>query len=293
MTAEPRLEEPHPNTITRPYRGLSVQDVDIPLTPARVEALLRRREIYRRTAYLVLRNEPDTALVAVGEPGPAVLAGGGLRGCRAGHHRGSMIPPRTSATPRRAPPALAPPGQRAPYVVEAASSTGIGGPAPLTIGVTEVIATLPKLLAMAEQVIAFETSRGQAHARRRRRAVAGQPAPRCLLPCCGSVYTGREVSFLDYHPPYHRVAADRLRTVPPFHQHFGAEPAGGLAPTRGLPARRRARQVLPERGVQVDGATAVVPWAPGRGAPAIQLCGLLAARPGPSARHWPAPGCGT
>ena len=25
---------PEPNTITRPYRGLSVQDVDVPLTPA-------------------------------------------------------------------------------------------------------------------------------------------------------------------------------------------------------------------------------------------------------------------
>ena len=58
MTTGPRLEEPPPNAITRPYRGLSVQEVDIPLTPGHVEDLLRRREIYRRTAYLVLRNEP-------------------------------------------------------------------------------------------------------------------------------------------------------------------------------------------------------------------------------------------
>ena len=66
------ITEPAPNTITRPYRGLSVQDVDVPLTPAGIEGLLRGREIYRRTAYLVLRNGPDTALVAVrpADPGP-------------------------------------------------------------------------------------------------------------------------------------------------------------------------------------------------------------------------------
>ena len=66
------IAEPAPNTITRPYRGLSVQDVDVPLTPAGIEGLLRGREIYRRTAYLVLRNGPDTALVAVrpADPGP-------------------------------------------------------------------------------------------------------------------------------------------------------------------------------------------------------------------------------
>ena len=44
------IPDPAPNTITRPYRGLSVQEVDIPLTPTAIEALLRSREIYRRTA---------------------------------------------------------------------------------------------------------------------------------------------------------------------------------------------------------------------------------------------------
>ncbi len=71
------IAEPAPNTITRPYRGLSVQEVDVPLTPAGIEGLLSHREIYRRTAFLVLRNGPDTALVAVrpGRSRPAVLPG--------------------------------------------------------------------------------------------------------------------------------------------------------------------------------------------------------------------------
>ena len=34
MIAESTIELPEPNTITRPYRGLSVQEVDIPLTQA-------------------------------------------------------------------------------------------------------------------------------------------------------------------------------------------------------------------------------------------------------------------
>ena len=61
----PRIEEPEPNAITRPYRGLSVQETDIPLTPAAIGDLLSRREIYRRTGYLVLRGHGQTALVAV------------------------------------------------------------------------------------------------------------------------------------------------------------------------------------------------------------------------------------
>src|SRR5947209_1100208 len=44
----PRIKEPEPNAITRPYRGLSVQETDIPLTPAAIGDLLSRREIYRR-----------------------------------------------------------------------------------------------------------------------------------------------------------------------------------------------------------------------------------------------------
>lgn len=48
MSAASGIGEPQPNMITRPYRGLSVQDVDIPLTPSRIEALLRSRDIYRR-----------------------------------------------------------------------------------------------------------------------------------------------------------------------------------------------------------------------------------------------------
>ena len=42
-----------------------MQEVDVPLTLRPSGDLLSRREIYRRTAYLVLRGHGQTALVAV------------------------------------------------------------------------------------------------------------------------------------------------------------------------------------------------------------------------------------
>ena len=90
MTAGPGLELPEPNTITRPYRGLSVQEVDIPLTPAAIGDLLRGRDIYRRTAYLALRSGgPDGpgGRPAAGS-GPAVLARGRAAGAVRTHGNG-------------------------------------------------------------------------------------------------------------------------------------------------------------------------------------------------------------
>src|SRR5918994_2579545 len=59
------IPDPAPNTITRPYRGLSVQEVDVPLTEPDLMEFLLGREVYRRSEYLVFRNQGETALVAV------------------------------------------------------------------------------------------------------------------------------------------------------------------------------------------------------------------------------------
>ena len=59
------LADPAPNTISRPYRGLSVQDVEVPLTDLGLVPFLLGREVYRRTDYLVLRRAGRAALVAV------------------------------------------------------------------------------------------------------------------------------------------------------------------------------------------------------------------------------------
>ena len=302
MTTEPRLEEPPPNTITRPYRGLSVQEVDIPLTPGHVEDLLRRREIYRRTAYLVLRNEPHTALVAVRPERPDLLFSpvAELRYLSGPDATLWIDDPATDVGNASSLAATALAHRRdgvLAYVVQGRFEhvNFIWRPAPLTIGVTEVIPPHPpKLLAMAEQVIAFDEDlppvRLTLDAVDVCQLMAANPAPRYLLPCRGSgVATGQEISFLDCHPPYHPdwllIGCERSRQ---FHQHFyGAEPRRvELCPkarAAGPPgALLLAKCCLLERGVQVDGATAVVPW--GANLDEVRtairaLCGLPAAEP--------------
>jgi hypothetical protein len=302
MTAGPGIGEPQPNTITRPYRGLSVQDVDIPLTPAHIESLLGGREIYRRTAFLVLRNKLDTALVAVLPARPdllfspvaelRVLSGPATTAWidEPSADVGNASSLAATALARRRDGILA-------YVIRGRYEhvNFIWRPAPVTIAVTEVIPPHPpKLLAMAEQVVAFDEDLPPVSfaldAVDVRQLMAANPAPRYLLPCRGSgVATGQEVSFLDCHPPYHRdwllIGCERSRQ---FHHHFyGAEPGRvELCPkarAAGSPgARVLTKCCLLERGVQVNGGTAVVPW--GANLDEVRtalraLCGLAAAEP--------------
>jgi hypothetical protein len=276
----PRIEEPEPNAITRPYRGLSVQETDIPLTPAAIGDLLSRREIYRRTGYLVLRGHGQTALVAVRPEDPdrlfspvaelRVLSGPAttawidepetdvgnataLATAALAHHRDGLLA----------------------YVVRGRFEhvNFIWRPAPLPITVTEVIPPHPpKLLAMAEQVVGYDEDLPPVSlaldAVDVRELVAANPAAHYLLPCRGGgLPAGPDVSFLDCHPSYHAdwllVGCERSRQ---FHQHFyGSEPRRVDLCPRARAAAAAGTRVLTkccllERGIEVNGATAVVPW---------------------------------
>jgi hypothetical protein len=285
VTAE-RIAVPEPNTITRPYRGLSVQEVDVPLTPDGIGELLRGREIYRRTAYLALRRAGQTALVAVRPADPdrlfspvaelRVLAGPGATawiedpgtdvGNASSLAAAALAHRRTSGDD----------GVLA-YVVQGRYEhvNFIWRPAPVPVAVTEVVPPHPpKLLAMAEQVVGFDEDLPPVDlaldAVDVRRLVAAHPAPHYLLPCRGSgLPAGPEVSFLDTHPAHRPdwllIGCERSRQ---FHEHFyGADPsrvdlcprarAGGAAP--GGP-RVLTKCCLLERGIEVEGTTAVVPW---------------------------------
>ena len=274
------IADPEPNTITRPYRGLSVQDVDIPLAPADIGALLRRREIYRRTAFLALRNGRGTALVAVRPEDPDLLFSpvAELRVLSGPATTMWIDEPAADVGNASSLAAVALAHRRdetLAYVVQGRFEhvNFIWQPAPLTVGVTEVIPPHPpKLLAMAEQVIGFDEDLPPVSlaldAVDVRQLMAANPAPHYLLPCRGGgAPSGGEVSFLDCHPPYHPdwllIGCDRSRQ---FHQHFyGAEPRRvELCPRAravGPPGTRvLTKCCLLERGVQVDGAVAVVPW---------------------------------
>jgi len=274
------IGEPAPNTITRPYRGLSVQDVDIPLTPAAVEALIRGRETYRRTAYLALRNGGDAALVAVWpertdtlfspvaevrmlsgpqttlwitDPGTDVGNATALAQAALKHHRDVVLA----------------------YLVQGKFEhvNFIWRPSPVPIRVTEVIPPFPpKLLAMAEQVVAFDEDLPPVQLNLDAVSVADlvarHPAPHYLLPCrgCGVAAAG-EISFLDGHPAYRPdwllIGCERSLQ---FHEHFYRSRPGQVdlcprARSAGPPGELLLTKCcLLERGIEVDGRTAVVPW---------------------------------
>ena len=302
VSSAPGIAEPEPNTITRPYRGLSVQDVDIPLTPSAIEALLRSRDIYRRTTFIIVRNGPQAALAAVRpqHPGQLFSPVAELRVLSGPDTTLWINEPATDVGNASALAATALAHRRdgvLAYVVQGRFEhvNFIWQPAPLTVAVTEVIPPHPpKLLAMAEQVVAFDEDLPPVtltlDAVDVRELMAATPAPRYLLPCRGSgVATGQEISFLDCHPPYHPdwllIGCDRSRQ---FHQHFyGAEPSRvDLCPkarAASVPgARLLTKCCLLERGVQVEGTTAVVPW--GANLDEVRtairaLCGLPAAEP--------------
>jgi hypothetical protein len=272
------IPDPAPNTITRPYRGLSVQEVDVPLTELELMPYLLGREVYRRTDYLVLRNHAETAVVAVrkasSEPlfSPVIEA----RVLALPHQVVSIDAPQTdvgnASALARAALEHRRDGVRA-YVVQGRYEhvNFIWEPAPVRIRVTEVVPPEPpKLLAMAEQVVAFDEDLPPIElvldAVDIRELAAANPSAHYLLPCRGSgVELGGDVAFLDTRPDERQdwlmIGCERSLQ---FHRHFyGDEP-----PRADICPRRRPASAGPtltkccllERGLEVDGTTAVVPW---------------------------------
>jgi hypothetical protein len=274
------LADPAPNTISRPYRGLSVQDVEVPLTELGLVPFLLGREVYRRTDYLVLRRAGRAALVAVRkeslEPlfspviearmlaGPDEVVAIGSPDTDVGN---ATALARAALTNRRA-------GARA-YVVRGRYEhvNFIWEPTPVRIRVTEVVPPEPpKLFAMAEQAIAFDEDLPPIDlvldAVDVRALAAENPAPRYLLPCRGcGVDLDAEIAFLDTRPAQRRdwVMVGCERSLQ-FHRHFyGDEP-----PRVDICPRRRAETLdgepalskccLLERGIEVQDGAAVVPW---------------------------------
>lgn len=310
------IAEPAANTITRPYRGLSVQDVDVPLTADAIGALLSRRDIYRRTAFLVLRNHGDTALVAVRPRDPDALFSpvAELRVLSGPQATAWIEDPSVDVSNASALAAAALARRRdgvLGYVVQGRFEhvNFIWRPAPLTVRVTEVVPPHPpKLLAMAEQAVGFDEDLPPVtlvpDTVDVRNIMADHPAPRYLLPCRGSgVVSDGEVSFLDCHPEprpdWLLIGCDRSVQ---FYEHFyGGQPRRiDLCPrarVAGQPGERvLTKCCLLERDIQVDGATAVVPWGANLDevrAALRALCGLAPAglvRAAPAGAAGPPPG---
>ena len=271
---------PAPNTITRPYRGLSVQETDVPLTEPDLMAFLIGREVYRRTDYLVLRNGAETALLGVRKASltplfSPVIEARLLAGPddvvwieAPGTDVGNASALASAARAHARPDALA-------YVVRGRYEhvNFIWAPAPVRIHVTEVVPPEPaKLFAMAEQVVAFDEDLPPIElvldSVDIRVLAAQHPSDRYLLPCRGSgIDLGGAVDFLDTRPA---VREDWLllgceRSMQ-FHRHFyGDEPSRVDICPRKRPAPSDGSLTLTkccllERGVDLEPGRAVVPW---------------------------------
>jgi hypothetical protein len=272
---------PEPNTVTRPYRGLSMQETDVPLTEVDLVSWLLGREVYRRTDYLVLKGAAGVALVAVRkeslEPlfSPVVEAR-----LLAGPDQVVWVEsPETdvgnASALARAALANERPGALAYVVLGRYEHVNfIWAPAPVRIRVTEVVPPEPaKLFDLAEQVVAFDEDLPPVElvldAVDIREIAAGNVADHYLLPCRGSgVDLPGDVSFLDTRPAVREdwlmIGCERSLQ---FHRHFfGDEPARvDICPRRRDQATSDGSLALTkccllERGVQVEPGRAVVPW---------------------------------
>jgi hypothetical protein len=274
------ISEPEANTISRPYRGLSIQDVDVSLCPADLIAFLLGREVYRRTNYLVLRNGENSALVEVRKASETPLFS-------------PVVDARVLAGPEstvfvrepdvdvgnatalgRVAARHARPGAKAYVVLGRFEHVNfIWKPQPVQVTVTEVVPPEPpKLLAQAEQAIAFDEDLPPIELELEAvdiREIAGRhSAASYLLPCRGSgIDLPAPVEFLDTRPvkrgDWLLIGCERSLQ---FHRHFyGDEPERvDICPRKrdsekGA-ALRLVKCCLLERGVEMDGRTAVVPW---------------------------------
>jgi hypothetical protein len=275
------IPDPAPNTITRPYRGLSVQEIDVDLTEDRLLDHLMGREVYRRTEYLALRHRERVALVQVRKESlvplfsPVVEARVLAGPDQTAWIEDAGVDAGNATAMARAAARHARPGIRAYLVMGRYQHVNfIWEPAPLRVHVTEVVPPEPpKLLAMAEQAVAFDEDLPPLdlvlEAVDIRGLAADHPAQRYLLPCRGSgVDLTAPVHFLDTRP------AERLdwtligceRSLQ-FHRHFyGEEPERvDFCPRQRQPMSdpsdlRLVKCCLLERGIEVEDNTAVVPW---------------------------------
>jgi hypothetical protein len=273
------IELPTPNYTTRPYRGLSVQEVDFDLTRSAITRYLMGREVYRRTSHLLLCNNGQMALVTVRKESTAPLFS-------------PVIELRVLALPEQVEfveSATADVGNATALAQVAAAHRRQGAlvyvvrglyqhinfiwdPQPIPIRVVEVVPPWPpKLYAMAQQAVAFDEDLPPIELVLDivdiTKIAEINPAADYLLPCrgAGAEVAGR-VSYLDTRPPnrldWLMIGCDRSLE---FHRHFYTdEPARiDICPRRrvwGADDLTLVKCCVLERGLELEPKVAVVPW---------------------------------
>jgi hypothetical protein len=273
------VNEIGPNFIARPYRGVSVQEVDT-LEPEELRRHLLSRPVYRRTEFVVAVRGGERAVVQVERAGgDEILVP--VRDARvlSGPAETSFIVDAsvdTANASQMAAAALAHGGEARVHVVEGRFQhvNFIVEPAPLHVRVVEVVPPLPpKLLEQARAVLAYDQELAPLALHLvpidLRALARAHPADRYVLPCrCAGLELDAPVDFLDAGPPqaaqWTLVGCERSRQI-----HvalYGHEPSEQVdfcplviegdedaGPTL-------LKCCLRERGVERSGRRLTVPW---------------------------------
>lgn len=256
-------------------REVSVVDVDVPLTITALDALLRGRQAYRRTRYIVARRRADVAVLEVRKQRAEPLFSEIIEvELLAGPDECAVVfdPTVDVAVPSQLAAAAA--GVSARCVVVEGRYAYIGficDPAPVRIRIVDVVPPEPaklvdqaqRVLAVAQDLppVAFDVDLLDL------RALAGTAdAAVTLFPCRASgLVADGATAYLDQRPEradWVLVGCARSREI---HQWFyGDEPVVvDTCPRRRLgdaDVPTLVRCCLRESGIERDGCTVVVPW---------------------------------
>ena len=276
------IADPAPNLMSRPYRGLSVQEVSFELTQTALLGWITGRNVYRRTEFILVRNGAASALITLGRRESTELFGPvtEARVMALPAEVAMVESPGTDVGNASAMAEVA--GRHRRPGVKAYVVTGryrhvnfIWQPQPVTVFVDEVVPPHPaKLVDMARQAVAFDEDLPPIAIVQRLISIPqlsrSGPGGSCLLPCQGAAgeNTGELGQFLDrgpaYQPGWTLIGCRRSEQI--FEQFYGHRPEHGqLLPraVRHWPAcpGPAADQMLPararDRGARQRGGGAV------------------------------------
>ena len=269
---------PPPNFIARPYRGVSVQELGVPLREQALRERLLGRRIYRRTEFMVVVAGEERAVVQLGKerddelfvPATSVrlLAGPEevvfLRDESVDCGNANQMARAAAASGR----------QGKVFVVEGRFQhvNLIVEPRPVTIRVVEVVPPEPpKLLDMARTVVEYDEELPPVTLEPAlidlRELAATAPAGDLMFPCrCARLELGRRVEFLDSGPErageWTLVGCRRSGQI--HADLYGREPAARVEMCPLEVDRSGAATLikccLRERGIEREGERLVVPW---------------------------------
>jgi hypothetical protein len=269
------VNEIGPNFIARPYRGVSVQEVET-LEDAALLAHVRGRRVYRRTEFIVAVHGERRALVQLErEDGDGILVG--VRDARvlARPEDVAFVADDTVDTGNATQMARVARTARVTVVQGRFQHVNfIVAPRPARVRVLEVVPPHPpKLLEMARAVLDFDEDLPPVELAFEpidlRELARANPARHYLFPCrCAGLELDAEVDFLDAGPPraadWTLVGCERSRQI--HAALYGEDPRRHVdfCPRRldagedGVPTLVKC--CLRERGIEHEGARATVPW---------------------------------